>query len=1138
MAMRVFGGHREELGLLLKPLIVIAVLACLSAGAFFLVWQHSINTLFETVERKYRQDLINIVSIARHAIEPVLSKMRRGNIRREEAILQIRNMLRTMTYEDQYGKNYVFMSSYGGVMLVQPFEPEKELTNQWNLQDKKGLYIIRELVRAAKTHPQGSFVRYDYHLPGVHTSQEKLAYVVGLPELECYIGTGMYMARSLQEQRDILAKARYAFLGLFTAMLIPISVSIMVIWNRNRRLLTEIRTRRKAEENLRDNEAKYRSIFENIGKGIFQTAPDGLLLSANPALARICGYDSPDQMLEKGLRMSHHYAHPADRDALLRLINEKGSVENHEVQMKQTDGSVIWVAIGSRAVKDEQGNVLYYEGTVEDIDARKRAQEKLRISEEKFAKVFIMAPEMIGISRLEDGRIADVNLGFEDITGWKRDEAVGRTSSDIHFWANPEDRARMVEDLKAGREIHQREIIFRRKDGSSRIGLYSARQILIDDEPSLIFVMQDVTQRKETQKALEEKEERLNGITRNIPGSVFQLRVSDHDRVEMTYVSERLIDILNLPADAASLFPAFLSCVYPGDRDRLLSSIQSAAETGTSWNFEGRFKKPSGDILWFQGFATPARHEKDLIFSGILLDISERKRAEEKSRQSEEKFLKIFMTAPDGIAISRMSDGLMLDINRVFEELTMWKRQDIVGKTSLDIQFWADHQDRALMVSDLEAGRDVLHREFRFRRKDGVIRTGIYSARSIEIAEEKCLVFILNDITDRKQLEAERRKLEQQLYQSQKLDAIGQLASGVAHDFNNILMGIQGNATLMMMDYHPQHPHYQKLSRIEEHVKRGANLTRQLLGFAREGKYEVRVLHLNDLIRKVAQFFLETHREIEADYRMEEALYTVEADAGQIEQVLLNLFINAGHAMPKGGHLYIQTQNTALPQTDATALQLKPGRFIKISITDTGVGMDQETLKRIFEPFFTTRLKEGGSGLGLASAYGIIRNHGGAITVVSEPHVGSTFNIYLPASEKNIQTEPPARHDRFISGSGGILLVDDEPMILGSASEMLRLLGYTVYPAASGQEAVAVFTTKRDKIDLVLLDMMMPGMSGAEVLKNLKSIHPGVQVILSSGYGMQGEVQKALETGCAGFVQKPYSFAKLSQIIHQVLHPA
>ncbi|HLZ20130.1 MAG TPA: response regulator, partial [Smithellaceae bacterium] len=400
------------------------------------------------------------------------------------------------------------------------------------------------------------------------------------------------------------------------------------------------------------------------------------------------------------------------------------------------------------------------------------------------------------------------------------------------------------------------------------------------------------------------------------------------------------------------------------------------------------------------------------------------------------------------------------------------------------------------------------------------------------------IIFVLHDITDLRRLEEERQKLEEQLFQSQKMDAIGQLASGVAHDFNNILTGIQGNASLIMMDYNAEHLHYQRLSRIEENVKRGAKLTKQLLGFARGGKYEIRTLDVNDLVRKNAQLFTETRKEIEADFELQDNVCPVEADAGQIDQVLLNIYINAGHAMPGGGNLHIRTANVTLPEKDAQAFEIPPGDYVRISISDTGTGMDQATLKRIFEPFFTTKAKQGGTGLGLASAYGIIRNHGGAITVQSEPGCGATFIIYLPVSGKEVDGESSSGFGNLVSGSGVILLVDDEPLILDSASEMLKMLGYTVYPAPTGQEALSIYMEKQNLIDLVILDMILPGMNGAQILKMLKDINPGVRVILSSGYSMQGDARNVMDMGCAGFIQKPYSFADLSALVNKTIRPS
>jgi two-component system cell cycle sensor histidine kinase/response regulator CckA len=251
--------------------------------------------------------------------------------------------------------------------------------------------------------------------------------------------------------------------------------------------------------------------------------------------------------------------------------------------------------------------------------------------------------------------------------------------------------------------------------------------------------------------------------------------------------------------------------------------------------------------------------------------------------------------------------------------------------------------------------------------------------------------------------------------------------------------------------------------------------------------------------------------------------------------VLLNLYINAGHAMPKGGSLYIQTTNAILQEAEGKAFETKPGNYVKISISDTGTGMDEETLRRIFEPFFTTKSQEGGTGLGLALAYGIIRNHGGVINAYSELGQGATFNIYLPSSKTNVKKEDQTPRKDLLSGNGNILLVDDESTILDPMSKLLKKLGYTVYPTTSGQEALSAYREKQGSIDLVILDMIMPGMSGSQVLTALKDINPDVKVVLSSGYSMKGEVRKVMEMGCCGFIQKPYNFEELSNIVHQAL---
>lgn len=389
------------------------------------------------------------------------------------------------------------------------------------------------------------------------------------------------------------------------------------------------------------------------------------------------------------------------------------------------------------------------------------------------------------------------------------------------------------------------------------------------------------------------------------------------------------------------------------------------------------------------------------------------------------------------------------------------------------------------------------------------------------------------EIEERKRAEEERAALEAQLSHARKMEAIGTLAGGVAHDFNNLLMAILGNVTLMQMESDPAHPLYKQLKTTEECIKNAAGLTRQLLGFARGGKFEVKLTDLNVLLRNTTEMFARTKREIRVHEKYEENLWAVEVDQSQAEQVMLNLLINAWQAMPGGGEIYLQTENYSGRGTRTFALP--PGKYVRISIADTGVGMDEATRQRIFEPFFTTREMGRGTGLGLASVYGIVKNHGGYIDVESQQGKGATFTLYLPASEKKLAGKEAARAEKVQHGAGTILLVDDNPMIIDVGRDMLSCLGYLVLTAGGGGEAISVYQANRDRVDLVMLDMVMPGMGGDETFNRLKEINPEIRVLLLSGYSIDGQARQILKRGCKGFLQKPFGIAELSTKISSIL---
>ncbi|MDY6974549.1 MAG: response regulator, partial [Thermodesulfobacteriota bacterium] len=386
---------------------------------------------------------------------------------------------------------------------------------------------------------------------------------------------------------------------------------------------------------------------------------------------------------------------------------------------------------------------------------------------------------------------------------------------------------------------------------------------------------------------------------------------------------------------------------------------------------------------------------------------------------------------------------------------------------------------------------------------------------------------MINDITGQVNLEA-------QLQHAQKMEAIDTLASGIAHDFNNLLMGFQGNASLMLIDMGPRHPYYERLKNIEELVHSGAELTRQLLGFVRGGKYEVKPTDLNKLVRKSSRMFGRTKKEISIRRKYEKGIWTVEVDQGQIEQVLLNLYVNAWQAMPRGGEMHIQTENVTLDESYIKPYRAMTGRYVRISVTDNGVGMDEATKHRIFEPFFTTKVKGRGAGLGLASTYGIIKNHGGLINVYSEKGEGTTFNIYLPVSDNEIVEESKSP-EKVFKGTETILLVDDEDVILEVNEKIMQSLGYKVLSANSGKGAVEIYKQNQDKIDIVVLDMIMPDIGGGEAYELLRKINPDAKVILSSGYSINGQASEILARGCRGFIQKPFNITDLSRKLRETL---
>ena len=500
-----------------------------------------------------------------------------------------------------------------------------------------------------------------------------------------------------------------------------------------------------------------------------------------------------------------------------------------------------------------------------------------------------------------------------------------------------------------------------------------------------------------------------------------------------------------------------------------------------------------------------------------------------KAKRAEQIYRSLLHSSADAIATYDLK-GRTVYISPAFTKIFGWTLEEMKGKRMPFVPQSESESTMAIIRNLVEDGTQCQGFETKRYAKDGRLLDVSISASRYNDHEGNPIgtLVILRDIS-------EKKRLESQLQYIERMEAIGTLAGGIAHDFNNLMMGMLGNISLILYDIGSESPYYEKLKNIEKLIQSGSKLTSQLLGYARKGKYEVRPINLNQLVEESSETFGRTRKEIVIHREFAEDLSSVMADEAQIQQILMNLFINAADAMPGGGDLFLKTLNVTHEDIRDKPYKPRSGDYILLKVSDTGTGMGQKVMDRIFEPFFTTKDLGRGSGLGLASVYGIIKGHGGYIDVESRKGQGAIFNIFLPASERSIQKTSEIS-ERIMGGNETILLVDDEALIIDVGVQLLEKLGYTVLEAQSGRDAVRIFMERNHTIDMLILDMVMPDMGGGEVYDRIKRIDPKVKVLLASGYSIDGQATEILERGCEGFIQKPFNMEDLSKKIREVLN--
>jgi PAS domain S-box-containing protein len=925
----------------------------------------------------------------------------------------------------------------------------------------------------------------------------------------------------------------------------------------------QVRYQQMAEA-LRRSENTYRTLLENLPQKIFHKDRDSVYVSCNENFARdlrlepceIIGktdYDFfPWELAEKYREDDRRVISSGQAQDIIEkyIQNDRETwVQTVKTPVKDGNGSttgilgIFWDVterkqseealqqahqaledrVRKRAAELEEANRQLQH----QVEERGQAEEELRISEQKYRTLFDNAADLIAVVDTK-GDFLELNKKFEEESGYRRADMIGQNL--FRCGILTESSAATVEfnlqKLLARADWPIFEIEGIKKDGGTVP--YELRAVPIESNGDIVAVqaiLRNITERRRSEEALRQSEEKFRLLAESIQ-DVFWMST---DRLEeIIYLSPAYEQIWGRSRDSAAQRPhPFLQAVHPEDRQQLLEAVQENGQSG--WSLEYRILRPEGSVRWIHGRGFPIRDEcgRLIRMCGICTDITERKEAEEQIRR----LGSAVEQSIDGIAIADLESKLVY-VNEGYARMHGFSAEEMIGMNLADLHNEAQMRTYtdAMKQTRTEGG---WRGEIGQTRKDGTHFPTFMSVTLLKdsLGKPSAILAFARDVT-------EQKKLQAQFQHAQKMEAIGTLAGGIAHDFNNLLQAIQGYTELLLLGKDDREPGYRELREILHSASTGGDLTRQLLTFSRKVESNKRPLDLNQQVIRAERLLARTiPKMIDIDLRLAEHLRIVSADPAQIQQVLMNLGVNARDAMPEGGTLALETADITLDREFCRShLGAKPGHYVVLAVSDTGHGMDRETMERVFEPFFSNKGSGKGTGLGLAIVYGIVKNHGGHITCSSTPGEGTSFKLYLPAIEQQIREALPSESQSSVEGgSERILLVDDERAIRQMGAELLTRFGYTVSTAASGEEALALYQRQQGNLDLVILDLIMPGMGGRRCLDALLRLDPQVRVLIASGYSVDEATRNAIEDKAKGFVRKPFQSHKILASMRQAL---
>jgi PAS domain S-box-containing protein len=894
----------------------------------------------------------------------------------------------------------------------------------------------------------------------------------------------------------------------------------------------DITVREKAVEALEASEEKYSRLYHETNDAIIVHDLEGKIQDVNRKAVEQFGYTRPEI-----LAMRIPDLHPPEAASISKrafeTIEKEGRV-HFEVEFKRKNGDVFPAEV-SASLFDLSGTPVI-QGIVRDVTDRHRAQAALEASEDLFRTLAESTAAGIFIYRGEN--YIYVNPSASLITGYSLEEFGTMKIWDV---IHP-DHKNMVRDRAVTRQegaetLEGYEVQILTKSGESKWIDYRAARIQYRGAPAVLGTVFDITARREAEQALRESEEKFKILAEESPNMIF---ISREGRV--VYANPRCSEIMGYTREEfLSEEFDFLVLVDPDYRDAIAKRMKAHLEGKEVPVFEYRLVTRGGHRLDALLDSKIIEYEGEPAVLGTILDMTERKRSEAALRESEEKYRTLVDLSPDPVVI--LQDRIFKFANPAFSLVFGYGPEEVEkGLTFSDLVQGEDLETVRKQHEDRLAGKPV-PRNFHLgiRCKDGTLIPCETSASRILFNDRPADLVVIRDISERQRAEEERRKLENQLQHAQKLESLGVLAGGIAHDFNNLLTGVLGNADLALLELKPENPGRPFLEEIRVTSKRLADLTRQMLAYSGKGRFVVEPIDLCLLVKEMTHLLqVSISKNVEVRYDFQNGLPLIEADATQIRQVVMNLITNASESMGDtpgfiSVRLHAQRADRALLSGTYLDEGLPEGLYVSLEVSDSGSGMDDETRSRIFDPFFSTKFT--GRGLGLAAVLGIVRGHRGAITVRSEQGKGTTFTVLLPATDSSgVPIQPTAKlHEGPYKGSGTVLVVDDDRTVRSVAKVMLEKAGYSCHLATGGQEALDFLADETENIDMVLLDLTMPKMSGATAFTEVKKLRPHVPIILVSGYAEEDALEQFGSEGLSGFIQKPFEARSFLGKIDEVM---